>query len=294
MDIAQQVARFTDRRHDHAPWIQLETEHLREECSHRSEPIPGFPAIIGEQQNVVHVAEVVPHSQLLLHEVVERVEVDVGEELAREAPDRHAATGLVGAVGDQRFEHGQETRVRDPAAQPLEEHRVVDAREVAPDVDLHAIPPPGPGAHEGLVALDRAVGPAARDAGVAVGDEAVPEDRVQHVEERVMYDTVAEWRGTDLPPFRIAHPEAMKRTPRICPTHQRVTDLPQPGFEMLLELPHLAPFALAVAGPDERATQVAEVDDRRKEILLTLHVAPRKAAGPAVDRLLARPASLRY
>ncbi|MCC6850563.1 MAG: DUF86 domain-containing protein [Deltaproteobacteria bacterium] len=72
------------------------------------------PAIL--EQDIVHVAEIVPHPQLLLHEVVERVEIDVGEELAREAPDRHAATGLVAAVGNQRFEHGQETRVRDPAA----------------------------------------------------------------------------------------------------------------------------------------------------------------------------------
>lgn len=69
---------------------------------------------------------------------------------------------------------------------------MVDAREVAPDVDLHAIPPPGPGAHEGLVALDRAVGPAARNAGIAVGDEAAPEDRIEHVEERMVHDAVAE------------------------------------------------------------------------------------------------------
>jgi hypothetical protein len=90
--------RFGDGRHDHTARIQLEPQALPQKRAHGLEPIPGFPPVGREQQEVVHVAEIVPHAQTLLHEVVEGVEIDVGEELAGEAADRHAPPCPLGAV----------------------------------------------------------------------------------------------------------------------------------------------------------------------------------------------------
>jgi hypothetical protein len=114
------------------------------------------------------------------------------------------------------------------------------------------------------------------------GDEAALEQRIEDIEERVVHDAVAKRRRPDLPALRIADPEPVERTPRVLPGLQLLADLPQPGFQMILELPHLGPVALAVARAAESAIQVVEGDDPWEQVLLTLHDRPegRRARRP--------------
>jgi hypothetical protein len=53
-----------------------------------------------------------------------------------------------------------------------------------------------------------------------------------------------------------------------------LADLPQPDFQMVLELPHLEPVALAMARAAESAIQVVEGDEPWKQVLLTPHDRP--------------------
>ena len=53
-------------------------------------PSSGLLAILREDQEIIHVADVAFHSQLLFYEMIEAIEMDVREELAGQIPDGQA------------------------------------------------------------------------------------------------------------------------------------------------------------------------------------------------------------
>ena len=90
------------------------------------EPDARLVAASEEQHEIVHVPEIVPNAEALAHEVIERVEVEVGEHLAREVADRHAG-GEAPAAGIP-IGGGRLRAVRDQAAEKLAVMRVIEAR----------------------------------------------------------------------------------------------------------------------------------------------------------------------
>ena len=83
VNVSQQIARLRDRGDDDAARIELESQALGEKGAHRDQSFACFAPAPDEQKEVVHIAEVMPHSQILLHEVVEGIQINVREELAR-------------------------------------------------------------------------------------------------------------------------------------------------------------------------------------------------------------------
>ena len=76
------------RKDDALVTVDLKTESLEELLDLRSDLVQP-PLVVGEDQEVIDVADVA-QSQPVADEVIERVEVDVGEELARLVAQRQA------------------------------------------------------------------------------------------------------------------------------------------------------------------------------------------------------------
>lgn len=279
VDVAEEVAGRGQGRDRPAARVEAQAKALGEERLDLFQVPSGLGAVVQQQDEVVHVADVVAHPQRLLDEVVERVEVEVGEHLAREAADRHPDCRRLRAVGDQRLEQPEQPAVADPPCQQPQEHPVVDASEIAGDVALEHVAFALAVAHEAAVALDGAVLAAGPDAGVGVGDEAALEDRVHYAHDRVVEHPVAEGGGADLAPLRVGDEKAPVRAPAVGARLDLAAGRKQARLEVELELAHGRPVALARARPQEGAVEVLEVDHPREQVLLAPHRRPRGTGG---------------
>jgi hypothetical protein len=68
----------------------LEAQAEPEKLADAGLPVPQLVRLIGEQHEVVHIPHVVADAERALHKLIERVEVGVREQLAREVPDGQA------------------------------------------------------------------------------------------------------------------------------------------------------------------------------------------------------------
>ena len=180
-----------------------------------------------------------PRAQAVLDELVERVEVDVGEELTGQVADRQAVMRvlakealrrrdegeLAGAaadddvlswvVGDDELGEVHPERLRHAAFDEREQDAFVDRDEEVRDVELEVVRAPGPiGGERAHVALEpaRAVeGAPAGDAGAGAGDEGLLEARSDAVIERMVHDAVAKPGRPDFPRPWPADDEARAR-----------------------------------------------------------------------------------
>lgn len=84
-------------------------------------PLLQHVGVVVKEREVVDVAEITLRAQHFLDEVVEGVEVDVGEELAGQVADGKAATSLV--------------RREEVVAREIEQHRLLRVRCVDDGVD---------------------------------------------------------------------------------------------------------------------------------------------------------------
>ena len=174
-------------------------------------PLLQLVGAVVEQGEVVHVAQIALGAQHLLAEVVQSIQVQIGEELAGEVADRQPAAAferreqIVAGIVDQ---HGllpiaavddavgqcQGVFAGEAAAQVRFEDGVVDGREVAVDVAAQHM---GMTVAEALVTGHGAVRAFADAVGVAVEHEAVLEDGLADGAEGVMHHAVAKRRGGD-------------------------------------------------------------------------------------------------
>src|SRR5439155_18885423 len=206
-------------------------EPLAEERLHLGEPHPGLVAAVEEQDEVVHVAEVVADPERLLHEVVERIEVEVGEELARQVSDGHPPSRLLAPMLDQRGEKREQAGITHPAREQAKQHAMIDAREVALDVALDHVAEPVAGADESPEAPDGPVRAPAPDAGEGVGDEPAREQGIEDVEDRVVEYAVPEGRGPDLSPLWSRDQKAAVEPPMIDARLHVASDRPERSVE---------------------------------------------------------------
>ena len=143
------------------------------------------PLVVGEHQKIIDVADIALDPQPVLDEVIERVEVDVGEELAGLVADGDAPPPFAGreqvvagelvqdfflrvAVVDDLADQPQHVRVFDLAGHQFLEDFVVQRREELLDVGLQDV---AETAGELLAAVHGGVRAFALATGVGVGNE---------------------------------------------------------------------------------------------------------------------------
>ena len=95
-DLADEVDAAADGLQDRLRVVELDAELARQEGLERRAPGVQLRRVFMQQDEVVDVAHVVARAQPVLDELVEDVEVDVGEELARQVADRQAVVGVLG------------------------------------------------------------------------------------------------------------------------------------------------------------------------------------------------------
>jgi len=167
--------------------------------------------VIPEEEEVVHVAEIIARAKVIANEVIEGVEVDVGEELGGLIAEGEPARALVGSeeviprevvgesflfagMADDELGEGESVRAVDFFGDHSEEDFVIDRREVFSDVAFEdkGKASGGPaGATDGLVRTE------AEAAGVGIREKAEFEDGLDNAGEGMVDNAVAEGRGRD-------------------------------------------------------------------------------------------------
>ena len=174
-------------------------------------PFPKLCGIVVKQREVVHIAQIAFRPQDLLAEMVEAVEIEIGEKLAGQVADRQSAPSLegrkqvvtrimqthrllrVGGIHDP-VRESQGASAGDPPAEVPLEGFVVNGREIAIDVAaqdmLEAVP-------KFLITRDGAMRPLALPVCVTVMDEAPLEQRSADCTKCVMNDPIPKRRWGD-------------------------------------------------------------------------------------------------
>jgi len=211
--------------------------------------------VFRQKSEVVCVTDVMPRLEPMLHELVELVHVDVGEELRGQVPERQADAGpAVGreTLDDVPQERGR-LRFRNGFLQNAQQDPVVDAREELADVALQD-PTRSGMITTGLprhrpVTVERAMRPLADSTGEGVGHEAMVEERVQDTVDGMMDQTVADRRLVDDPRLGVADGKPFVRAVPVCPERQLLAQRREVVRQVSLEflqvgLPALSPREL--------------------------------------------------
>lgn len=233
---------------------------------------PQSALVMSEKQQVVHVTDIAGTSQLAFHEVIHRIEQHIRPELARQVTDRqptrpvdgkeiipgevhhvvgigeHALTALQDLV-----DQGQDGGVRELTREKLAQDRMVDAREELAEVELEDVGKPPA---ELLTAVQRSVGPLAAPVGIAVGNEPFFENRLDHVEQSMVDDPVAEGRGADQPALRLMNVEACVSSGQVGLSDEIPTQRRQVVFEAVLKGGDVRLPPLAAGGVAEGAEEI--------------------------------------
>ncbi len=142
-------------RHDlRAPLVQRQAQISRE-VDRRRAPAVQRGLVVGEEQQIVAVAQIGAAAQLLLDQQIQRMHIHIGPELAGLVADRQAARALGGeqvvagevdhavgvaqrlsAAGHDQVDQAQDARVGDMAGQHAAQDGVVDAGEELLHVEL--------------------------------------------------------------------------------------------------------------------------------------------------------------
>lgn len=200
--------------------------------------VPQVGLGVGEDDEVVHVAQVAGGAEGLFDVVVHRVEVDVRPELAGEVADRKPARSLEGgkevvageverpvdlgarAVDDEVAE-AKRVEALDLAPQKLLEDGVIDRGEVLLDVAFEEV---ARRFLEPVKPYDRAVCPLADATRVRVGDEASLEDGLENAAQRVMDNSVSERGRRDEARFGLVDGEGAIRAGFVAAGNQLVLE----------------------------------------------------------------------
>ena len=112
-----------------------------------------YDLIVAKQQEVIHVADIPLAAQLVLHEMIQCVEIDIRPELARQVPDRQAAPNATHRkkilapnhpvafrmAGKNVVHEFEQPRVANHPRQLARKDGVVDVRKILADVALERI-----------------------------------------------------------------------------------------------------------------------------------------------------------
>ena len=150
-----------------------------------------------------------------------------------------------GAAVQDAVDQPQHVRIVEFARQRATQDGVVDRREELLDVALQDV---AVAAGERRAAVEGAVRALADAVGVAVGDEAALEDRLDEVAQRVVDDAVAERRGGNQAALGFVDVERDVRAGAVSVREQLFLKLEEVVFQAVLEGRHVRVAALAFGG----------------------------------------------
>ena len=176
---------------------------------------------VGEQGQIIHVAQAGPDAGQHAQAVIDGVEVEIGQKLAGEVADwqppwpfQGGEQGVAGesidggaaasAVGQDGADQPEGARAGDQTFQLGKQEAVIDGGEVQPDVCLQH---PGMLAAGAGKAAQGTVGAVALAIGVAGGQEVALQGLGNHSDEGVMHHPIAEGGDTHEPGFGFVNRE---------------------------------------------------------------------------------------
>ena len=225
-------------------------------------------ALVGmNDHEVIHVPDVPVLALSALHPLVERIHIDVGEQLTGQVADRQTfARGFRLAVAaDDVLDNRHQPAICQALTQQLQQDVVVDAGEVLPDISLQHINPAM--LAEALLKhflglVGARMGALTNPAGVAVPDESGLPDRLYRADDGVLNHAIAEeLQGGYLPALWLGDIKAAVRAALVLAPDQVVLQLNEIAFQVFLEVPAGPAFALAFAGAEISLVQGVEGDD---------------------------------
>ncbi len=160
--------------------------------------------VVVQKKKVVHVPDVLPDAQSVLHEMIQLIEIHIGEKLAREIADGDSLAESILTTPDDLAAERERTLIAYLFSEKADKNLMIDVGEEFGNVA---------GEDETRVRLpiaqaaQRRVRPLAASARVAFEDESALENRLDPRDERVVYDAVAKRRGLYLATFGIVDDE---------------------------------------------------------------------------------------
>ena len=267
---AQEGNALADRRQARGVFLQLEGEPLAQELANPRPATVQRGLVVGEDQQVVHVPHVADRSQIGDDELVERVEVEVREVLAREVADRKPPTdGTVRhRMPDDAFDQLEQARVDEALGEAVEKHAVIDTVEERPYVEFQEeLAAPG----EALRPGDGPVGALATPARVAVVHEHPLEVRLHDAAHGVVDDAIAERSDGDLAPLGVVDGEGRVRAGTVDAVEEFSLDREDLALDVAREAAHVRRPCLAPRRPAGGGQEVVEGDDPVEETAEAFH-----------------------
>lgn len=254
-----------------------------------------------ESAEVVGIADVSAHPELLLDEVVERVELDVGEELAREVADGEppgpdeseqvvagkerpgelALEDIAASSEDARDQVESAPAAHGPGDRGEEDLEIdggEETHDVAPEAGAVA-------SHEAMGAIQRGVCPLALAARVRVVDEPALEQRLQDADERVMDHAVTEGCGRDEAGLRNVNAEGAVAPRLVGAREQRVAEAVEAVLQLVVEGDRPRRCAVRPPRPIVGPPQVLEGGDPLEEGARALCHMPRLVLARPYSRI---------
>lgn len=211
------------KRRTYLAFLQIELDpKIVKKILHRGHERLKTPRCVIETGGVVDVAQIEPAAQLFFHEMVEGIEINIGEELAGQISNRQAAPALqrrkqiiagevpvdfqlrVAAVDDS-VDEPQRFGVADDAANFVFQNFVIDAGKIMAEVAFKNI---SRAVHELLQSANGGVRAFADAIGIAVKNEPALEERADDVDEHVVHNAIAKVRGADQTLLRLINEES--------------------------------------------------------------------------------------
>ncbi len=111
--------------------MKVEMQPLMQEAANDGKQSRQLVAIVKEYNKVIGVSNVVLYSNILLHKLIKRVHVDIGEQLRGEVADGEASSlKKIGSIGEKAVhddaKQAYHTLVLDASLKNLEQNAVID------------------------------------------------------------------------------------------------------------------------------------------------------------------------
>ena len=82
-DVTEKIDPLTDLADLHLIWMKIKQQHLKEEITDSFHDILKKTLIRMHDDKIVTIAQIMPCFQLMLRELIQLIEIDIGEQLAR-------------------------------------------------------------------------------------------------------------------------------------------------------------------------------------------------------------------
>ena len=238
-------------------------------------------SVVGEQGEVIDVAEVLLGLQLLFNKMVKAVEIEIGEELAGEVADgqpsglfqgrkqvvAHKPVHLLATVNDEIQEPEGLRAFEVPTSDGLE-NLMVNGREVFADVALEDV---AAGAGKAGEALEGSVGAVAAAVGVAIGNEAGLDQRQDDIAEGMVDDAVSVGGCGDDAGLGVEDLEATVATRAVGLSCEFLLEPDEVLFQAMIKGEDIGAKALALLGLAGSLEQILEGDYLGPEVAMAFH-----------------------